>query len=457
MRNLSASQAEEVNAVNMSDMEQRAGFRIRQRYLNPNFGAAAGAAMTLMNTFEPITIKDLFAAAKDPAKLNEVLNRSVDARRDPSKYRQAISEVLAASGNAQDATAKFGLVDMMARTDPLTVGFTSSQAKDNALRLAASNVPGFNIDEARGFTKTGFLDGILNAYGGTDKRTAFARIAATNPGSIAGGIVGMDLPTENDRFTTKQMANLVNQFQKQFSGSEAGRDLLQEMGLQDKTGRLTLANDVDLDKFRDMFLSPRHREMLFRNFQEYKLGGRSAFVSKSQVDSTTEYGGLTDIAKTVFNQNAVTGTRKDLLMELGIALDSPNHPLVQVRGGVPGKILGHLTNEEMQAQAANIIKQTTSLDVLQNLKAGTVHDLARMNHQWGQTAADVINARENMLRESEIDDPKQKADLKRMKDELKSAGIVSHEDAGAMKITGSLKLVGDELQFFQASMKGGKK
>ncbi len=453
MKNLSASQAEEVAAQNAGDMERRASFRIRQRYINPTFGGAGGAAELLRSTFEPGTLSDMF----DPSKMSDALQRSVEARRDPGRYRQAVADVLAASGgSAADAKAKFAMVDMMARTDPLTTSVISGQAKDNASRLAQSNIPGFTTEDQRGFTKVGFLDGILNRYGGTDARSNFARLMTNNPGAIAGGIAGMGLPMEGDQFDVKKMTALANQFQKQFSGSTAGQNLLREMGLVDETGKNTTIRDMDANKLFNQLTNPTQRQLLFRNFQEFRMNNRSAFAPKTLMDESQQFGGLVDVAKLAVNKGAVTGASMDYLMAAGIAVGDATHRIFEVRGGKAGRVLGNLTAEQLQDQANQIMKQTTSLDVLQKIGAGAVGDIARMNHQWGQTAMETLNNKESDLRATGTDDPRMMADIKKLKDALKAKGI-SATSPGTMVLTGSLRLGDKELELVNTSLKESKK
>jgi len=97
MKNLSGEQAEMVTQQNADDMRRRSEHRLRTHFLQPTFGRATNAAALLTSTFEPQTIQDLMKASGSATEMNNVLQRSVEARRDPDRYKQAVSVVLAAT------------------------------------------------------------------------------------------------------------------------------------------------------------------------------------------------------------------------------------------------------------------------------------------------------------------------------------------------------------------------
>lgn len=460
MRNLSGLQAEDVTRSNMGDMRKRTAHLIGSRMLGGTFGRAAGDAMTLIGDLQADTIQSMITASSandGGASMNKLMKEHVVMRRDPNRYSQAISNVMMQAGGAETARGWFGMTDMAIRTNPLTSNFVSREAEESAARAEASRTPILTGDD-RGDLRRTTMDGILSRYGGTDVRSAYARIAlSSGAGAIAGIMGDLRTPGENDIFDSKRMAGLVTQFQKQFAGSQAGRDMLRELNLVGPDGKNTLVENVNLQKFHNLLTSSSDRGLLFRNFQEMRMqspDGRtsSSFVPKTMIESMQQYGGLVDVAKMVVKKTQGDQGwqgKADFLMATGLALSDPDFAVREVRNGTPGRTIRKMDAQEAQDRANDLIRSTTSLDVLQKIGATSVKDLGHMNQQWGQAAANVLAQAEQDF--STKDDPATRKWIRETRDALKSVGIASRDQPSTMRIVGSLRLGDRELEFMEGT------
>jgi hypothetical protein len=215
-----AAQADEVGRSKYADdMRRRSNYLISSRMAGPQFGRAAGDAMTLIRDLQGDTIQAMIKArvANDGgASMNKLMKDHVIMRRDPNRYSQALSNVMMHAGTADTASGWFGSTDMAIRTNPLTSNFVSAKKRRIMRRdLRRSRTP-LLTGEDRGELRRTMMDGILSPV--TVElmcaRPSLASCSVPEPNAVAGGLGGLSTPDPNDIFDAKRMTGLVGQFQR---------------------------------------------------------------------------------------------------------------------------------------------------------------------------------------------------------------------------------------------------
>ncbi len=469
MRNLSTSQTDKAGALFEGGMQGRIKHIIASKMVAASFGGAAGSAMTLIENLESDTIGSLLSASsgKDGNDaLNALASNSATFRKDPVGYANAARAVAAHFGSPEAARVQMQVTDQVIRTNPFTKTFESVEAHRNSMISQLSKRPMITSDEHRGFMRSGLIDGMLERYGGTDDRTAFTRVMIANPRAVAGGRFGLALPGLDEEWgpdTAPKMARLVNDFQRQFSGSQAGRDVLKELELTDKHGNLTALNNVDLGKFHRSLTDPEQRRHLFRAMTEIRIRGTgggevSTFSPTSAMENAKTFGGAVSVAQMVVNKMNQAGPSRtaDLLQAAGLALQDDQHRLYEVRDGVRGKFIRTLGATELQPTADLISRTTTALDIMKKTGATDVMAMAKMNRQYGKSAMEMLSfSEQNLIGKAGSED-----DLTFIHDtmeKLKGQGFAVPKSGQVTKIMGTLKLGDKELELVADAISDGKK
>jgi hypothetical protein len=290
------------------------------------------------------------------------------------------------SGNSQQAIAQMRLAEQQVLVDPFGTNSASKQARENVPQNQAARIPTFITNEL----SNGIFSSLYSR--GTDERSAFVRILCGNAGIVAGRSKGMELPEIGEEWSPERIVNLVNQFQKNFTGSNAGLHVLKELNLTDDTGRLSAIRDIDLDKFYGRISSHEQRAFVFRDMQAYRIGDRWSFIPKEDVANMKKYGSLLDVTRALHKIKGDPIAGIDWLTGAAVAVGLAEHPVYQIRDQKPigDGPLRTATPEEVQRLAALTLERLTELDVLHVFKVEGYAQIAHDHQEIGQKAIDKL-------------------------------------------------------------------